>query len=347
MRRVPTRLLFLSFLVCASHADAHEGWGLIVRPDGTIYFADIPTNTIWRVTPDGRLEIAVSDKHSHALVGMEDGRIYGTHEHTRDRPGEVWRLSPDGELLVVFTASDAFEMSLHPFLIAADGTIYSTNVYAGPNGPHRLLRRSPSGSMNLAVADARGIDGLAFGPNGSIYFTDTTRLRRLSADGTVTTIADSLTDPSWGEDLMGLAVESATSIYVADYSGHRVVHVNGAGRPTPIFSSSWPWSPTGVVRQGTSMFVLEHLRMPFVLLGNLGVGPYIRVLRVANNGTTEARVVVVWGRYSWVVGVIGFAVVVAVAAAIVLRRRIRKPRISMDRKIVEPDKRARSNHPRQ
>jgi hypothetical protein len=51
----------------------------VVHPDGTIYFADIPTNTIWRVTPDNRLEIAVRDKHSHALVAAADGSLYGTH----------------------------------------------------------------------------------------------------------------------------------------------------------------------------------------------------------------------------------------------------------------------------
>ena len=338
MRFVSSLVVVLSLLTCARIADAHEAWGLIVHPDGTIYFADIPTNTIWRVTPEGRLEVAVRDKHSHALVAMEDGTIYGTHEHTRARPGEVWRLAPNGDLRVVFIASEAFEMSLHAFLMATDGTIYSTNVYAGPGSPHHLLRRSPSGSIDVTVGEAAGIDGLAPGPNGSIYFTDTTGLRRVSLDGTVTTIAHGMTEPSWGEDLMGLTVESATSIYVADYSGHRVLRVNGAGERTAIFSSRWPWSPTGVALQGTSMFILEHLRMPFVLLGNLGVGPYIRVLRVATNGTSDRRVVV-WGRYSSVAGVITFAAVVALAA-IVLRRRVRDPHASMPQKNLETDRRA-------
>lgn len=162
--------VILWLLVSVSHADAHEGWGLVAHPDGTLYFADIPTNTIWRLTPDNRLEIAAHNKHSHALVGAADGSVYGTHEHSPQRPGEVWRLSPNGELTILFKAPDVFEMSLHPFLIATDGTVYSTNVYPGPNGPHRLLRRSPSGSMNTAIAETRGIDGLAFGPDGSIYF---------------------------------------------------------------------------------------------------------------------------------------------------------------------------------
>ena len=320
MRGLPAAAVVLWFLLSASHADAHEGWGIVVQPDGTIYFADIPTNTIWRVTPNNRLEVAARDKHSHALIGTADGSIYGTHEHSPERPGEVWRLSPNGDLSVVFTAPRVFEMSLHAFLIAPDGTVFSTNVYGGPNGPHRLLRRSPSGSMNAAISETRGIDGLAFGPDGSIYFTDTTDLRRLSLDGTVTTIAEGLTEPSWGEDLMGLEVESATSIHVADYSGNRILQVDGAGRRTAIFNSRWPWSPTGVARRGSSMFVLEHLRMPFVPLGNLGLGPYIRVLRVSASGTIESRVVV-WGRYSWVAGVTILALAGVLVRSIVRRRR--------------------------
>ena len=246
---------------------------------------------------------------------------YGTHEHTPDRPGEVWRMSPDGDVSVVFVASNVFDMSLHPFLIATDGTVYSTNVYAGPSGPHRLLRRSPSGSMSVAISEAHGIDGLAFGPDGSIYFTDRTALRRLSPNGTVSTVAERLTTSSWGEDLMGLVVESATSIYVADYSSNRVLHVNGAGRQTAVFNSRWPWSPTGVARQGSSLLVLEHLRMPFVLLGNVGLGPYIRVLRIAADGTTETRVVV-WGRYSWM-AVVTFALGAVIARFLTRRRRSR------------------------
>jgi len=104
MQRVLSLIVRLWLLACASPADAHEGWGLIVHPDGTIYFSDIPTNTIWRVTPAGRLEVAAHDKHSHALVGMDDG------------------------------------------------TIYSTNVYAGPSGPHRLLSRSPFITNHTQVA---------------------------------------------------------------------------------------------------------------------------------------------------------------------------------------------------
>jgi hypothetical protein len=120
-------------------------------------------------------------------------------------------------------------------------------------------------------------------------------------------------------------VESPTSIYVADYSGNRILHVNGAGHQTTIFSSRWPWSPTGVARQGSAMFVLEHLRMPFVILGNIGLGPYVRVLHIGADGTIESRVVV-WGRYSWAAGVSTFALGGVITLSIMRRRRRRRER---------------------
>src|SRR5688572_7252875 len=290
-----TRVLAVTLLAgVATDAAAHQGWGIVVRPDGTIYMADIPTNTIWRVTPAGDLQVAVADKHSHALIGTDDGAIWGTHEHGPRRPGEVWKLSADGNVTTVVMASSSFEMSLHSFLLAPDATVYSTNLYAGPNGPHRLLRRSSAGEVSVAVAGARGIDGLAFGPDGSIYYTDADALRRLLMDGTVATVAEGLTEPAWGEDLMGLVVDAAANTYVADYSQNQILHVNRDGAATKIFESRWPWSPTGVARDDSAVYVLEHLRMPYVLLGNIGVGPYIRVLRVAADGTSEKRAVV-WG----------------------------------------------------
>jgi len=74
---------------------AHEGWGIVVDRQGQIYFSDIPTNTIWRITRDGILE-RVLNKHSHTIVLGEDGSIYGTQEHYAAAVGSVWRIAPDG-----------------------------------------------------------------------------------------------------------------------------------------------------------------------------------------------------------------------------------------------------------
>jgi len=98
-------------LFCAENVQAHEGWGIAVDRQGQIYFSDIPTNTIWRITREGRLEAFLSDKHSHALVLTEDGSIYGTQEHHAAAVGSVWRLTPDGSFSTVFTPAPDFPQS--------------------------------------------------------------------------------------------------------------------------------------------------------------------------------------------------------------------------------------------
>src|SRR5688500_3265046 len=91
-------------LVCAENVRAHAGWGIVVDRQGQIYFSDIPTNTIWRITREGKLEAFLSNKHSHALVLGEDGSVYGTHEHQLTAAfGRVWRIAPDGTFSDIFS----------------------------------------------------------------------------------------------------------------------------------------------------------------------------------------------------------------------------------------------------
>jgi len=227
-------------------------------------------------------------------------------------------------------------MSLQPFMIDRTGAVYSTNLYAGPDGRHELLRRSPAGKVEVIAGalpgrrDGRGteasfcgIDGLDLDDDGAIYLTDRNMLRRVATDGMVTTVAGPFSAQSFGEDAMGVHVEAWGEVYVADYSGRRVVRVGEASRVTTIFTTGWVWAPTGVTRHNSATYVLEHLRMPLVILGNLKVGPYIRVRRVAVDGSSET-LALVWGSYSWLAGVIGLGIVAGMLS--VTRREIRRRR---------------------
>ncbi|MBA2304584.1 MAG: gluconolaconase [Acidobacteria bacterium] len=129
-----------------------------------------------------------------------------------------------------------------PFGIAsaADGTIY----LADGVGAHRIYRISPAGVVTtLAGSDPGFVDGrspnarfsapsgLAVGADGAVYVADTGNdaIRRISPDGTVTTIAAAgLNGP------VGLAVDSRGRIVVADTYNDRIVAVGADGAVTPI-----------------------------------------------------------------------------------------------------------------
>ena len=290
---------------------AHEGWGIVVDRQGQIYFSDIPTNTIWRVTQEGQPEAFLNNKHSHALVLAEDGRIYGTQEHHAAAVGGIWRIAPDGTFSNVFTPAADFPLNLHPFTMDRDGNIFSTNSISFPNQRDKvlLLRSTPDGSVTVLAGSAggyrdgrgseaqfSGIDGLAWATDGSLYMTDGVYVRRVTMDGVVTTLGNgALTTPSFGEDLMGLTVSADGSVYVADYSQRRLIELLPDGNTRTIMESGLFWSPTGVTIVGEELYVLEHLRMPLVILGDLGIGAYARVRRISPDGAVVG-IATVWGR---------------------------------------------------
>ena len=315
---------------------AHEGWGIVVDRQGQIYFTDIPTNTIWRITREGRLE-AFLNKHSHALVLGDDGSIYGTHEHHSGAAGSVWRIAPDGSVSDILTPNRDFPMNLHPFTIDREGNIYSTNSISFPdqNDKTTLLKSKPNGDVTLLAGGVRGfkdgtgseaqfsgIDGMAWGADGFLYVTDGVYVRRVTTDGKVTTLGGgALTSQSFGEDLMGLATSPTGGAFVADYSGRRVFELKPDGNSRTVLETGWFWSPTGVTFVGEDLYVLEHLRMPLVILGDVGIGPYARVRKISPDGTAE-RITTVWGRNR-----LTFSIVLLVIAALFIflwRARRRK-----------------------
>lgn len=304
----------LAFMVIASAAGAHEGWGIVRDSLGRLYVADIPANTVWRIDANGRMTAAMR-VHSHALVVGAGGAIYGTDVHVSSGIREVWRLDLSGRRTDVVAKSGSIPLNLQAFLIAVDGTVYSVSVFQYDRPPDArelfLLRRLPSGVIDTVAgglagrADGAGrsarfesVDGMAWLPDSSILLVDGARLRRVNRDGIVSTLSDELTVKRWDQDLMGVAVADDGAIYIADFAGHRILRVKGDER-TVFAKTGWLWSPTGVTYAPDGIYTLEHLRAPFGILGDLRVGPYLRVRKIAAGarGTVIARK---WGDRSWV-----------------------------------------------
>jgi hypothetical protein len=120
---------------------------------------------------------------------------------------------------------------------------------------------------------------------------------------------------------MGASVATDGSVYVADFSGRRVLRVDAAKVDTVATTGGY-WAPTGVLASADGTYTLEHPRAPLGILGDLGVGPYLRVRLARPDGSTQV-VARMWGRNTKYV----VAVAVGVAALIVglrARRRARR-----------------------
>ena len=321
-------------LFCAEKVWAHEGWGIVMDGQGQVYFSDIPTNTIWQITREGQLEVVATNQHTHSLVRGDDGHIYGAHEN-----GSVWRIAPDGSFSEITPPTRDFPLGLHSFLIDRNGNIYSMNAGSVQSGQVMLLKRTPDGQVTTVAGSARGyrdgrgseaqfmgIDGMAWAPDGSLYLTDGAYVRRVTADGVVTTVGGGeLTSESYGEDLMGLAVSPRGDLFVADYSNRRILKIAPDGSSQTVWETGRIWSPTGITVVGEDLYVLEHLRMPLVLLGDVGIGAYARVRKFSPDGAVTT-LATVWGRNTRLLIGVLFAIIGLAVLARLFRKRRRMQR---------------------
>jgi len=314
MTRSLIKLSLVSLLLVApANAKAHEGWGIVRDAHGRLYVADIPANTIWRIDGDGRLEAVLRDVHSHNLAIGADGGVYGTDVHLTQPIRGLWRLDMSGQLTHLIPPTRGFALDLQPFLMSANGSVYSVSLYQAALPPEQrqlfLLRHSSSGAIDTIAGGLKGdtdgmgsaarfsaIDGMAWLPDSSLLLVDGARLRRVMPSGRVETLAGPLTQPRWGQDMMGASVGPGGEVYVADFAGRRIIRVAGKKVRT-VATTGWFWAPTGVVVAPDGLYTMEHPRAPLGILGDLGIGAYLRIRHIRPDGTVTV-LAKGWGRHT-------------------------------------------------
>lgn len=343
LRRSRGVVLMLALLASAipSRAAAHEGWGVVIDRQGHVYVADIPANVIWRISPGGRAEPLARGIHSHGLAIGPDGAVYGTDVEPAGGSRRVWRLDSGGRMQFIVPPGVVDGMGLQSFLVGPDGALYSASVFQPGSAPGgrtlHLLRRRVDGTIDTlaggavgwrdgtgAAARFRAIDGMAWLPGGSIVVADGARLRRIDLAGNVRTLTPPLSRARWDEDILGVAVAPDGTLIAADFAGRTLRRWPDERAPVPSPPGGY-WAPAGVAAARDGIYVLEHPRAPLGLLGDLGIGPYLRLRWIGANG--QSRVLTrQWGRNTGVAAV-GIALIVTVIVSIPFaRRRARRNR---------------------
>jgi sugar lactone lactonase YvrE len=105
--------------------------------------------------------------------------------------------------------------------------------------------------------------GLAVDAAGNLYIADSgkRRIRKLSANGAISTAADNL-EPA------GIALDMAGDLYIAEPGNHRILMLSAAGELSTVSESLY--NPTGVAVDSK---------------GNLYIADNHRVLKVTPSGT--------------------------------------------------------------
>lgn len=187
--------------------------------------------------------------------------------------------------------------------IDRDGNMYSVDQNNHTKTRTVLLKRAPDGTVTTFAggayghADGKGaaakfgsIAALTIGPDGNIYLTDGTSLRKVTPDGTVTTLARNLEvatseDSQGTSGLTGLSVDSSGNIYVADAGRRRLLKVKTDGKVEVVYRGESPYFPNGVYATADgAIYVLEA----GLILPSTNLPP--RVRRVSRDGTNVVLV---------------------------------------------------------
>ncbi len=284
VRGMCCRTVFVLAAACvlAAPSSAHPGSGIAVDRRGQVFFLDTGSGP-WMIDRQGR-PTHLSGTLFHWMALDADNRFADTRLPSGSR-GEILKVGESPTLLI---SSD------YPIAIGQDGNLYYPS---GTSGGLQIIRMLPSGQTSvLAILPPtpRGplgwINGIATGPNGSFYYTENDTIRRITAQGEVSTAATVTAlegGPSIpGNDrhpyLRGLAVDAGGVMYVADSGDARVLKISPDGNATTLLQLQSPWSPTAVALFGDDLYVVEFLHTA----GDVRRDWSPRVRKIAADGTT-------------------------------------------------------------
>jgi uncharacterized protein (TIGR03437 family) len=220
----------------ATAAQLNDPAGIALDGDGNFFIADAHNSKIRKVSPDGNIATVAEgcgfpdDYDSPCGIAADSrGNFYVSDEYG------VRKISPDGATARVFDRPT--------YGIATDraGNLYYSNGFSS-----QIRRVSPSGETTpVAGTGSTGYSGdggpataaelsypgaMATDPAGNLYFVDhgeTVRIRKVTSDGTITTVAgggaDDLLDGRLAtsgklRDVIGLAADGAGNLYFQEFS---------------------------------------------------------------------------------------------------------------------------------
>jgi len=207
--------------------------------------------------------------HLDYLIVGEDGYVYVIKDG-------VGKISPQREMTEVLNPAQFPADSGRLLCIDRQANIYFVDSM---KSVPQIYRRTPDGKVSLLASGGdvqqqtqaifRHINSAASAPDGSLYVRDDQTIRRIAPDGTIFTLrhSDDAAMAEDGEDrvvrTMGMAVDAAGNLYVANYWKRAVVRVTPDGKVSTMATSRWPWVPVGVACSGEDIYVLERMGNPY------------------------------------------------------------------------------------
>ncbi|MEM7102710.1 MAG: hypothetical protein AAF502_06195 [Bacteroidota bacterium] len=269
-------LLFVFTILYSGFLVGHPAWGIVLSPDGHIYFTDIFHNngTLWKTDKTGnQLAVVLTQHHSHDIFMDDSGAIWGTDDDyissTEENEIHLWKLSPKGHKKVIIPPTRApGELGGAVFGIDASEQIYF--IFDS-----QLFRRKADSAPELVLDHQFGhVTSLKVGPDGNIYLADNMpnrgRIYQVTPEGVLSDFGKFLKDappldPPFPEPqfdlLFGMTFDEMGDLYVTNSGGRKLVKVTspkaGGQIISAIYRAEAPWYPVGIALDGAEKYILE------------------------------------------------------------------------------------------
>ncbi|MEU6174987.1 RICIN domain-containing protein [Streptantibioticus parmotrematis] len=244
----------------ATSAQLNVPFGLAVDSTGVLYVAEYNNHRVRRITTDGKIS-TVAGTGSAGSKG--DGGLAVSAQLNRP---QALAVDATGGLYIADSNNHRIRK------VAADGTI-STVAGTGTVGFGGDDDQATSAQLNCPL-------GVMVDSTGTLYFSDhrNHRVRKVAADGTISTVAGTGTAAFDGDDgpatsaslnnPVGLAVDRTGALHIADHVNHRIRKVAAArvaGLPASGSVVSWANVRSrlrmGVFRESTKDGAEIHLSL--------------------------------------------------------------------------------------
>jgi sugar lactone lactonase YvrE len=249
--------------------------GIAVDRNGTIYVADASNLKIRKITPSGVVSTLAASEKGDFEDGTGEKTIFrGPAGIALDDKGNLYtaewggcrirKITPKGIVTTLagsgkagFADGSGEEASFdHPHGIAVDR---EGNVYVGDTKNHRVRKITPNGIVTTlagsgiagyadgvgAEASFSGPMGVAVDRDGNVYISEGNRIRKITPEGVVTTLAGSGKPASQDGNgveasfngALGLTIDQFGDIYVAESTGQKIRRISPDGRVSTIAGS--------------------------------------------------------------------------------------------------------------
>jgi hypothetical protein len=220
--------------------------GLATDLSGNIYVADTENSTIRKITPDGNVSTLAGFAGN---FGSADGT--GTNAHFGGP--QALAANSAGQLFVADSANSTIRK------ITSGGTV---STFAGAAGSFNSFDGTGSGAQFYHP------EGVATDPAGNVYVADTWNhtIRKITPAGVVTTLAglagnfgaaDGTNSKARFNRPTGLAVDSATNLFVADSLNHTIRKITPVGTVSTIAGLAGVWGSTDGTNNAARFYLPE------------------------------------------------------------------------------------------